>query len=184
MGTLLVSINSDLSKADLKGRAVKGATLPKESIRGLIDLLEAATAGVFPASVSIAAGVSAPVRASGTLTVVYGTLAATHTVTIAGTVLTCIDSGTATSAQFKKETDGTVTAANLAAAINGNSAINARVSATASGAVVTVTAHAPGTTGNLIALASSAGGVTVSGANLASGAGGPDEAALSFSFGK
>jgi hypothetical protein len=184
MSTIVITIDSRRTKASIKGQIPWGATLGKEFLNALSAEIAAIASGAQDAAIVAGIGASDPVRASGTLTVVYASLAAANTVTVAGTVLTCIDTGTPTSAQFKKETSGTVTAANLAAAINGNSAIAARVSATSSGAVVTVRAHVPGTVGNLIPLVSSAGGVTVSAATLASGAGGADEAPLSFSFGK
>lgn len=182
MSSLIITINSPLAKGTLKDQVAKGATLGEESLAGLINHLSGVSAGVYPAAVTFGVSATDPVRASGTMTIVFGTLAATHTVTVAGTVLTCVTTTPAAN-EFQKLTDGTVTATNLAAAINASAAIN-RVSATSSGAVVTVTAHQAGTVGNLIPLVSSAGGVTLSGALLTTGAGDADEAPVAYSFGR
>lgn len=182
MSSLIITINSPLAKGTLKDQVARGATLGEESITGLINHLAGVAGGVYPAAVTFGVSATDPVRASGTMTIVFATLAANDTVTVAGTTLTCVTSAPGAN-QFQKVTDGTVTAANLAAAINASAAIN-RVSATSSGAVVTVTAHQAGTVGNLIPLVSSAGGVTLSGAVLASGAGDADEAPVAYSFGR
>lgn len=181
MTSLIITITTPLAKQSVKDEIARGATLGRESLNGLVNYLTGVAAGYQqPATMTFAVGESNPVRASGTMTVVFASLAANDTVAVAGTTLTCV-SGTASANQFQKVTDGTVTAANLAAAINASAAIN-RVSATSSAAVVTVTAHASGTVGNLIALTSSGAGVTLSGANLANGAGGADETPVTYTY--
>ena len=67
----------------------------------------------------------------------------------------------------------TATAALIAAAINAsaNALVNQHVTATSSGAVVTLTAKAGGNLGNAITLAASGTGVTASGARLTGGTG-------------
>jgi len=119
--------------------------------------------GIRPAKVIL--GLNA-VQASGTVTLTSHI--ATNTVTINGVVFTCVASG-ATGNQYNVGTD-TVTAANLAAAINASvsAAIAGLVTATSSGTVVTITAVTPGLLGNLITLAISANG-SVSGANATGG---------------
>lgn len=122
----------------------------------------------------------AAVNASSTVTLTYASVANNDTVTVAGTTLTCV-TGTPSGAQFKKEVDGTTTAANLAALINSNTTLNKVVRASSAAAVVTVTCLVPGTIGNLVTLATSnATGFALSAAALANGAGGPTAVAVSF----
>lgn len=71
---------------------------------------------------------------------------------------------------FIPSTSNGVTATNIATAINANGTIASDLSASATGAVITLTALAEGTAGNAIALATdNTNGATVSGANLAGG---------------
>lgn len=107
------------------------------------------------------------VAASGTVTL--SSMVAADTVTINGTVFTCEASG-ATGNQFNVGASDTLTAANLAAAINASATavVVDNVVATSAAAVVTVTCKEQGTIGNLCTLAISAHG-SVSAANLASG---------------
>lgn len=106
------------------------------------------------------------VAATGTVT--FSSVVATDTVTINGVVFTGNASPSAN--QFKTGSGDTVAAASLAAAINASATGNAVnvVTATSAAAVVTVTAIAPGNSGNLCTLAISAHG-SVSGANLTGG---------------
>lgn len=119
--------------------------------------------GVRP--VKIILGLNA-VQASGTVTL--SSHVATNTVTINGTVFTAVASG-ATGNQYNVGADS-VTAANLAAAINASvtANISGLVTAAAVSNVVTITAVTPGLLGNLITLAISANG-SVSGANATGG---------------
>jgi hypothetical protein len=107
------------------------------------------------------------VLASGTITL--SSSAAADTVTINGTVFT-ETSGAPTGNQFQHGATDTITAANLAAAINGSATaiVANNVSASSAGAVVTITSKESGTVGNLMTLAISAHG-SVSGANLTGG---------------
>lgn len=107
------------------------------------------------------------VLASGTVTL--SSSVATDTVTINGTVFTEVASG-ATGNQFNHGSTDTITAANLAAAINASATAIVKnvVSATSAAAVVTITSKEQGTIGNLGTLAISAHG-SVSGANLTGG---------------
>ena len=111
------------------------------------------------------------VAASGTVTA--ASAQAADTVTVAGVAFTAV-SGSPTGNQFDISGSDTAAAASLASAINASATagINGVVSATSSGAVVTVTAKVPGLIGNGITLASSNGTrLATSGARLASGAG-------------
>jgi phage tail sheath gpL-like len=116
------------------------------------------------------------VKASGTIT--CDTAVATDTVTINGVTFTGDD--TPTGDQFDTSDTDEVAAASLAAAINASTTagIPGIVTASASGAVVTVTAAVPGKIGNAITLASSGATLAVSAARLASGA----ETAFTYSL--
>ena len=110
---------------------------------------------------------SGGVQASGTIT--STAIVAADTVTINGTVFTAVASG-ATNNQFNIGGSQTITATNLAAAINASTTpiVSNVVSASSVGPVVTVTSKEQGTVGNLGTLAISSHG-TVSGANLTGG---------------
>lgn len=105
------------------------------------------------------------VYATGTATL--ASVVATNTLVIGGVTLTCVNSG-ATSVQFNKGTTDTLTAVNLAAAINALTTINKVVQATSAAAVVTIASLIPGTIGNLITLSAGGGTITV-GAALTGG---------------
>jgi beta-glucosidase len=94
-------------------------------------------------------------------------------VTVAGQVFTAVAAGaTPTSVQFALGATDAATAANLAAAVNAHAAVKAAVSASSSGAVVTLAARTVGVAGNYLALATnSTSTVTLSGAALTGGAG-------------
>jgi phage tail sheath gpL-like len=110
---------------------------------------------------------SGGVQATGTVTL--SSMVANDTVTINGTTFTCVNSG-ATGNQFNKGGTDTITAANLAAAINASATAQVvnNVVATSALTVVTVTCKEVGTIGNLCTLAISGDG-SVSGANLTGG---------------
>ena len=109
--------------------------------------------------------------------VTFSSFVATDTVTVNGVVLTGRASPTL-AAEFTIGATDALTAQNFANVINGSGTIGVPaakiwgvVTATVSGAVVTLTAVAPGAIGNLMTLAISAHG-SVTGANFASGADG------------
>lgn len=107
------------------------------------------------------------VAATGTVTL--ASMVNTDTVTINGTVFTCVTSG-ATGNQFNVGGTDTITATNLAAAINASvtTTVAGCVSAKSAAAIVTVTCIVPGNIGNTQTLAISAHG-SVSAARLAGG---------------
>jgi len=142
----LIEIDNNENEADVRiellsetgNRFDAGAKLMKY-VRGLM--------GGFK-SAKVRVGVNA-VKSSGTLTLVSA--AATNTVTVSGQLFTAIASG-ATAAQFNVGASDTLTAVNLADAINANTTINTWVSATSALGVVTVSALFPGILGNGIPL--------------------------------
>lgn len=141
----------------------------------LENLISAMLTGEQLAYAKVSTGV---LQASGTVTL--SSMVATDTVTINGVVFTCETSG-ATGNQFNVGGTDTITAYNLAAAINASVTANVTnvVTAAAVGAVVTVTAVQPGLAGNLNTLAISAHG-SVSAAALA---GGTDGSQVAVAYG-
>lgn len=120
-------------------------------------------------------GVTITAGASGHVIVrniVSGTATATAdgAATSTGFTFTHSITGSAPSAvQFQVGASDTLTAVNLAAAINANTAMSHLVTATSAAAIVTVSSYYPGPVGNYITLAVT-GGITRSAATLASGA--------------
>lgn len=96
---------------------------------------------------------------------VQATIGTTATFSVSRT----ITGSAVTAAQYNVAATDTLTAANLAAAINANSAMNQVATATSAAAVVTVSSWFPGPVGNYITLTATTGN-TASGAVLASGA--------------
>lgn len=143
---------------------------PKKEVLSLINFFQTLSVGVRMGSVQVGVSATPGVAASGSVTAA-GTLAA-DTLTIAGVVLTAV-SGTPGANQFDISSgNNTTIAANIAAAINAQATLPSFVSASSSGAVVTVTAATQCALGNLVTLASSnAGRLALSGAALTGGAG-------------
>jgi len=182
--TASLNITVNASRAELNDY-IRSSTDPRGECVALETLFRRLASGTISGNVIAQKAAVAAVRASGTVTLVYSDLAANDTVTVAGITLTCV-TGTPNTVQFKKVTDATVTAANLAAAINALATVNIYVSATSALGVVTVTANQSGVVGNLITLAKNAatpGGIAVSGTALAGGTGGANSAPVTYSRG-
>lgn len=145
------------------------------SYNGLENMIAAMIEGSQIAYSKLSAGL---LQASGTITL--SSLVATDTVTVNGVVFTAVASG-ATGNQFNVGGTDTITAANLAAAINASSTakvINV-VTAAAVAAVVTVTAVQPGLAGNMNTIAISAHG-SVSGSGFLTAGTDGDQVATNF----
>ncbi len=119
------------------------------------------------------------VQAHGTLTLT--TVIATNTFTINGVTFTGVASG-ATGNQFNIGGTDTITAANIAAAINGSvtALVAGYVTATSAINVVTVTSAFYGTSGNMTTLASGQASIVASAARLIAGAADPTAQTLNF----
>lgn len=124
-------------------------------LKGIAQFLTDLVKGAWNSNVQVIQG---GVYASVTATL--ASVVSTNTIVIGGVTLTCVNSG-ATSVQFNKGTTDTLTAVNLAAAINALTTINKVVQATSSGAVVTIVSLYPGTIGNLITTTATGGTITV-----------------------
>ncbi len=152
----------------------------REVCERLSQLLIRLGSGNLVGTVDVQRGATAAVKASATATL--ATAIATNAVTINAVAFTAVASG-ATGNQWNIGGTDTISATNLAAAINGSvtAKIAGYVSATSSGAVVTISAVTPGLLGNLVTLTKTGTPITVTGAGfLASGAG-DDVAVVSYS---
>lgn len=142
MSTLVVSIKTNKDHTEFKKSGQSRANLIR--IRNLIEgLMSGANIG----TVQVSGSTSDPVAAAATATITYASIANTDTIVILGVTLTCV-TGTPTTDQFKKQTDATVTAANLVTAINANTTLAKYVVATSSLGVVTITAKQKGSAAN------------------------------------
>lgn len=154
---------------------------PKEWAQKFENFFQGVQSGVYPASIEQITDDTGLVRASGTVTV--ASIQANDTITINNITLTGKSSPSGQS-EFDSDGTDTVVATAVAACINANSSLTGIVTATSSGAVVTVSAYVKGLIGNAITLASSNGTrLAVSAARLAGGTG-MGEAPVTYSFGK
>lgn len=159
--TLIIQSNNTANATDLlpinstTGSSSFGNMKVLKRIAWFIDDL---IKGVWNSNTQVIQG---GVYATGTATL--ATVIATNTLVIGGVTLTCVNSG-ATSVQFNKGTTDTLTAVNLAAAINALTTINKVVQASAASNVVTIVSLYPGTIGNLITLSAGGGTITVAAA--------------------
>lgn len=143
----------------------------------LIQFIQGMILGVFSTRAVIRSNCA---LATGTVTLAAHI--ATHTVTVAGVVFTCVASGAAAN-QYNVGATDALTALNLAASINASVTAAVQYIVRAVGlpdsAVVRIEGAMPGVQGNTIALAISAGG-SVSGATLTGGANGTLEQVCTF----
>lgn len=139
---------------------------------------EASYAGVTPPTISMSIEGNA-VRASATLTCV--SVIATNTVVINGVSFAAVNSG-ATGNQFVRSGTDSVTATNLAAAINASASalVSGYVTAVAASNVVTVYSVFYGIGGNQVTLTTGGGTIAASTARLIGGA--VDATALSLTY--
>lgn len=174
MSTLSIIIKTAKNPSDYKK-----SSQPVANLKRIEDLIRGLACGSLQGSVDIHGDSSDPVAASATITV--ASVSAADTVTIGKTVLTGAASPSGES-QWDSDGSDSVVAAAIVAKINAHSVLSKLVTASASSAVITVTANVKGEIGNHIALASSNGtrlAVTGSG-YLASGTGGPASAAVTI----
>jgi len=130
-----------------------------EQIQRLITVLRGALNGSYPSTITINTSTVNAVRAAATLTL--SSASGTVGGVINGTSCTATAAG-----------GDTASAALIAAAINANATANDLVSATSSGAVVTVTANVPGVQGSAISFTATGTGVTATGSGKLAGTAG------------
>ena len=141
------------------------ASKPKDEAITVSNFFRAAVAGNRSCKFDVQVSGGSSVAATGTVTL--AAMVAADTVTVASVVFTCVASG-ATGNQFNLGGTDTITATNLAAAINASASLSQVAMATSTGPVVTVTAALKGKIGNSLGLAISLHG-SVSGALLTGG---------------
>ena len=170
MATAATIVLSGLTDASGLGEP---AGNPRQAAIKLANILWAVANGsVAVSALSIATSATAPVRASGTITISGGS----------GSVATTIN-GTAVT--VTADADDGVTAGLLAAAVNANTTVNKLVSAAAVGSTVVVTAHVPGTIGGALTFVVSGTGLTVTGSGKLTGTAtgaGSNTAPTTYSF--
>lgn len=156
-------------------------TLPKNtdarmSFERLGAYLHAIAGAVYSGKINETTGA---VRATSTFTFASTGPTNNETCTVANVTFTAKTSG-ATGNQFNISSTDTVVAANFAAAINGSTSLVGIVSATVSGAVVTLTSLAPGNVGNGI----ETGVGTLANTTVVAFAGGAESARYAYSVGQ
>lgn len=182
--TLVIVVSTPRSTGDVTA-LIKDASDPSGQMRGLSHYFKRLEQGCdkgVGTTVYTTYSTSAPVHATNTLTLTYSSISNNDTVVIAGTTLTCVTGTPSGQAQFKKQTDATVTAANLVACVNANTTLNKLMVASNVLGVVTLTLIAFGSIGNQATLVGSTGMVAGAG-TFASGAGGSEVAFVSYARG-
>jgi hypothetical protein len=179
--SFVITLKSARSQGDL-ARYIKDTTSPRNQAKALELLFERLASGLETGSFDVQTAAAAPVRATNTLTLTYASISDLDTVVIAGVTLTCVTGTPSGSAQFKKQTNATVTATNLVNCINAHATLSLLMRATSSVGVVTMTLHTPGAIGNQAPLVGSTGMVAGT-ATFASGAGGMEIAPVNYSRG-
>jgi hypothetical protein len=119
------------------------------NFNNLINLLSGLACGALQGNVYVSGSTSDPVAATATATITYASIANADTISLFGVTLTCV-TGTPSTNEFKKQTDASVTAANLVTAANANSTIAKHCVASSSAGVVTFTLNTKGSIGNFL----------------------------------
>lgn len=182
--TLVIVVSTPRSTGDVTA-LIKNTSDPRGEMRALSHFFKRLEEGCDKGvgnTVWASYSTSAPVRATNTLTLTYASISNSDTVVIAGTTLTCVTGTPSGGAQFKKQTDATVTAANLVACVNANTTLNKLMVASNVAGVVTLTLITFGAIGNQTPLVGSTG-MVVGAATFANGAGGAEIANVSYSRG-
>lgn len=182
MSSLVITVKSPETSATLLSQLVAQSANGAQECVLLGNYFSALAAGVKIASFEVNTAAASPVKASGTLTLVYASISNNDTCVIGATTLTAVTGTPANENQFKKETDLATTVTNFLAAIAAHSVLKGIVTATAVAGVVTITCKVSGEIGNAVKLTGSTG-ITASAAYLASGAGGGTGTAVSYSRG-
>lgn len=151
----------------------------KAQVAALYKLFNSLLSGGKHANIDVYSSTSAPVAASGTVTV--GAPNATDTLVVGGVTFTGDD--TPEGAQFDTSGTAAEAATSLAAAINAHATLSKIVEAVADDDEVTITCLQKGVVGNFITLAETGSSLTLSGAALAGGTGGIEGEAQNYSVG-
>ncbi len=150
---------------------VKDTTMPFEEIRALRNFIQRIESGALAASFTAQTSVDPPVYATQVLTLTYSSITTEDTFVVAGVTFEAVTGTPSSSDEFKKQTDATVTAANLCTVVNAHTTANKLVVASHVLGVVTFTALAAGAVGNFLTLVGSTG-MVATGAVFTGGTGG------------
>lgn len=165
---------------DNKEQFTTPTAAPKEHAKKLQNYFRAIGAGIKMATFEQFNSATASVKAATTAT--CATVVADNTLTIAGVTLTAKASPSSQS-EFLRSANNTTQAAAIAACINAHTSLLGIVTATSSGAVVTITAALPGPLGNLVTTVGTVTTLACANATLVGGAG-VDVTAVSYNFGR
>ena len=182
--TFVIVVSTPRVTGDLTN-LIKDTSDPRGEMRSLSHYFKRLEQGCdkgVGTTVYVSRSTTAPVRATNTLTLTYASISNNDTCVVAGTTLTCVTGTPSGGAQFKKQTDATVTAGNLVACVNANTTLNKLMVASNVAGVVTLTLIAFGAIGNQTPLVGSTG-IVVGAATFANGAGGAEIANVSYGRG-
>lgn len=167
--TITISYDDSLTATDLVRRLAFDSHARMEAMVALSNEFAAIIGGAARANVTLGVQSDDGARASGTITLT-GSLDAGDWVDIGPASLEFVAGSPANENEVQVGADQGKSGDNLAAAISAHPSLSGLVSAESDGAgVVTVTAVAPGLSGNLIGIGGT-GGVQPSGATLTGGA--------------
>jgi phage tail sheath gpL-like len=181
MAVLKLNISTGKSKETLRQEFERSTSSKYATVQSMGQFLQSIVSGNQvgqPPSV-ISSIQEYATRASGTFTLT--SVVATDAISINGVTFTAVASG-ATGNQFNVGASDTITAANLAAAINASvtALVAGYVTATSAATVVTVRSTDYGIFGNQTLIASADGTIVASGARLTGGA--VDSGAKTYTF--
>ena len=179
--SFVITVSTPWSVAEMQ-RYIASTSSPRNECRALSHMFKRLEDGLMPGSLSVQTSANAPVRATNTLTLTYASISNNDTFVLQGTTYTCVTGTPSGAVQFKKQTDATVTAANLVAAVNANTTSNKLCFASNVAGVVTFTLLAYGAVGNQATLVGSTG-MVAGAATFASGAGGAETVILNYTRG-
>lgn len=167
--TLTVSVDN-LSATDL-ANLIPVDKKANPAVNGAVNLISAVASGARQGYIEVETGVA---YSSFTLTCAQASaVATTDEFTIGSMTFSSVASGAdATAGEWELGASNAAMATNIAAAINGITENAGIMTATASGAVVTVTLNVPGAAGDEIALTETGNGITLSGSYPTGGTGG------------
>lgn len=175
MASLIITVASDKTQAVLQRELEASAKGPRLGIVALGRFLIALAGGLSRGTVTVQSAGDSPVAASVTATL--ATVVAANTITVGGVTMTA-SASPAGEAQFSSVGTNAEVAASMAAAISAHSVLGKLVSASAAGAVVTITARQAGVIGNQVPVSKVGAPITLSAAALVGGAGGAQDAGV------
>lgn len=182
MSSMVITLKLEESETVLTQKYQLNSERKKEQALALSQLFKNLASGDKRGIIDVQTSSANPVAASGTFTL--DTVIATDAVTVGGTTFTGTDTPS-TNLHFDTDAGSdALIAASLASAINNHPDASDIVTASANGAVVTVTAKQEGEVGNEIVFTSADATITASGSGkLAGGTGGAIEAPTTYNLG-